>query len=93
MDTNQSKEHQAENATGPVQSVVMASRAAALRDQVLKTWDPPLKIGCERPADIAQTAVMQTIAFICGKEFFGELTHAQQAAIDQGYELMERVLS
>jgi hypothetical protein len=71
----------------------VTKRAGLLRDQVLKTWSPPLIAGGERPADIAQTAVMQTLAFVFGKEFLGELTHAQQTAIDQGVELMERVLS
>ena len=67
-------------------------RAARLRDQVLKTWAPPRKAGREFKADIAQTATMQTIAFIMGREVLVGLTENQQAAIDEGLELMNRVL-
>ena len=67
-------------------------RASLLRDQVLKTWAPPRKSGNETPAEIAQTAVMQTIAFLMGSEFFQDLTENQQLAIDQGLQLMESTL-
>lgn len=65
-------------------------RATVLRDQVLKTWAPPRQAGQESPADIAQTAAMQGLAWVFGADFLGTLTENQQAAIDQGLALMER---
>lgn len=66
--------------------------AIFLRDQVLKTWSPPLKSGNETKAQIAQTAVMQTMAFIFGKDFFEHLTDNQEKAIDEGLLVMNEVL-
>lgn len=69
-------------------------KATLLRDQVLKTWSPPLKAGGESPAQIAQTAVMQTLAFVFGRGFMpSDLTKPQIAAIDQGIEFMNSVLN
>lgn len=68
------------------------ARAAALRDQVLKTWAPPL-FGPATPAQVAQTSSMQTIAFLMGKEFLPGLNLNQQMAIDQAMELFEQVFS
>ena len=68
-------------------------RAERLRDQVMKTWEPPLLAGDERPADIAQTSTMIAIAYIMGREFMpAELTENQRAAIDGGVRLMNREL-
>ena len=60
------------------------SRAAALRDKVMQTWDPPRKAEQESLANIAQTATMQTIAWIMGHKFLGKLDRNQQQAIDSG---------
>lgn len=68
-------------------------RAERLRDQVMKTWEPPLLAGDERPADIAQTSVMIAVAYIMGREFMPpDLTDNQWAAIDSGLRLMQRAL-
>lgn len=67
-------------------------KASALRDQVLKTWDPPLITGSESPAVIAQSSVMISLAFLYGRDFFPPLTVNQQAAIDGGLSLFERVI-
>jgi len=67
-------------------------RAELLRDQILKTWSPPLKSGGESSGVVAQTSVMLTIAFLLGKDFLGQLTEVQQRAIDSGLELFEEVL-
>ena len=66
------------------------ARAAALRDQVLKTWNPPQGFGAETAAQIAQTSVMQTLAWVFGKEFLPDLTYNQRCAIDQGLALFEK---
>ena len=58
-------------------------RAGQLRDRVMQTWSPPRGFGSEKPADIAQTAVMQAIAYIMGPEFLGDnLTENQRLAIE-----------
>lgn len=62
-----------------------------IRDQVMKTWSPPL-MGMGRPADVAQTSVMQTLAWVFGKPFLGPLTENQEQAIDKGLDLMKREL-
>lgn len=73
--------------------VEVATRAGALMAQVMKTWDPPYSSEDERRADIAQTAVMITIAYIMGREFLPcDLTENQQAAIDSGLRLLDREL-
>jgi len=65
--------------------VAMSQRAATLRDKVMQTWDPPLKMReNESIATVAQTATMQTIAYIMGPEFMGKLDRNQQQAIDSG---------
>lgn len=69
-----------------------ASRAVALRDQVLKTWDPPYLGQNSKPEDIAQTATMQTLAYVFGKEFLPVLTPVQEVAIDSGVALLTKVL-
>jgi len=66
-------------------------RAIALRDQVMKTWNPP-RMGSGGPAAIAQTSVMQTLAWCFGKPFLGPMTPTQERAIDLGLELMTREL-
>lgn len=63
-------------------------RAALLRDQVKLTWNPPLR-GRGVDADVAQTAVMQAMGFIMGKDFLGELTDVQSIVVTQGIEMME----
>lgn len=71
----------------------IAVRAERLMEQVMKTWEPPLLAGDERPADIAQTSTMIAIAYIMGREFMpAELTHNQREAIDAGVRLMNRTL-
>lgn len=67
-------------------------RAELLRDQVLKTWYPPMGGQCSM-ATVAQTAVMQTLAFVFGVEFMPKMTFEQAAAIDGGMSLMNSVLS
>ena len=67
-------------------------RAELLRDQILKTWRPPLIAGGESRATIVQTSAMQALAFAFGKDLFSELKPAQQCAIDQGVELLEKIL-
>lgn len=62
-------------------------RAEQLRDQVLKTWMPPLQAGGECAADIAQTSVMLSLAYVFGKDFLGPLQGNQSAAIDSGLKL------
>ena len=69
-------------------------RAKKLMDQVMQTWAPPRLAGDEanRPAVVAQTSVMITIAYIMGCEFMpSELTENQQAAIDSGLKLINEV--
>ena len=67
-------------------------RIVRLRDQVKKTWSPPFVSGNERLADAAQTSTMLAIAYVMGPEFLGELTTAQQAAVDSGLKTMRTVL-
>ena len=76
----------------PYQPMTPAQRAQLVRDQVMETWNPPTRAGESTMADVAQTAVMQTIAFIMGKESLGELTYEQELAIDQGLEMFEAEL-
>ena len=64
--------------------VAICQRANTLRSKVMQTWDPPRKAGQESLADTAQTATMQTIAWIMGPEFMGKLDRNQQQAIDSG---------
>lgn len=65
--------------------------AEALRDQVLKTWTPPITgMGCI--ATVAQTAVMQTLAFVFGAEFFDNLTFEQHTAIESSLKIMNKTL-
>jgi hypothetical protein len=64
-----------------------------IRDQVLKTWNPPRLTGKETLADAAQTSVILTIAFIFGKEFVGPLTQHPPEAIESGIKLFETVLN
>ena len=66
-------------------------RARKLRDMVKETWDPPFG-GRGSDADIAQTCVMQSLAWVFGKEFVGDLGVAQEIAIDQGIEMFQREL-
>lgn len=66
-------------------------RAEQLRDQVLKTWAPPL-VGRGCDAAIAQTSVMQTLAWVYGREFFIGLTLEQHLAIENGLEMFRKVL-
>ena len=67
-------------------------KAELLRDQVMKTWSPP-RMGSGGPAAIAQTSVMQTLAWVFGKPFLGTMTPPQERAIDLGIELMARELT
>lgn len=71
---------------------ILEERAIALRDQVLKTWDHPLMSAEERKADIAQTAVMLSLAFVFGRGFLGPLSDKQEAAITGGLKLFEKVI-
>jgi len=64
--------------------VALCRRADQLRSAVMQTWEPPLKAGGESTAVVAQTATMQTIAYIMGPEFMGKLDRNQQQAIDSG---------
>ena len=67
-------------------------RRDLLMRQVLLTWSPPLQ-GAGSKADIAQTVVMQTIAFVFGAAVLPkDLTYNQERAIAEGLELMEREL-
>ena len=72
--------------------IILEERAIKLRDQILKTWNPPLTSGDERKADIAQTSVMLSLAFVFGSEFLGPLTSNQQVAITSGLALFEKVI-
>ena len=67
------------------------ARAALLRDQVMKTWNPPL-YGLGTKADIAQTSTMQAIAWVFGRSFLGELTAIQDRAISLGLETFSEAL-
>ncbi len=67
------------------------ARAALLRDQVMKTWNPP-SYGSGTTADIAQTATMQAIAWVFGRSFLGELTAIQDRAISLGLEIFSEAL-
>ncbi len=68
-------------------------RAERLMWQIMKTWDPPLLTGEECKADVAQTAVMITIAYIMGREFMpSKLTDNQREAIDSGLKLFKHEL-
>lgn len=65
--------------------VALCRRADQLRAKVMQTWDPPRKMReNEAIATVAQTATMQTIAWIMGPEFMGKLDRNQQQAIDSG---------
>lgn len=67
-------------------------RASLFMDQVLKTWDPPLQ-GSGSTATVAQTAVIQTIAFVHGPQVLPDaLTETQRRVIDEGLSLLNRVL-
>lgn len=70
---------------------IRIDRAARLRDQVMKTWDPPER-GMASLADIAQTATMQVLAWVMGREFLPNLTQTQDKAITASLEMLERVL-
>lgn len=66
-------------------------RAKRLMDQVMETWDPPATTAGERKADVAQTAVMLTLAYIMGREFMpNELNDNQRAAIDDGLKFLKQ---
>lgn len=68
-------------------------RAEQLRDQVFKTWSPPIA-GRGSDATIAQTAVMVTLAWVFGRrEFFTALTLEQHVAIETGLDMFTKVLS
>lgn len=68
------------------------ARATLLRDQIMKTWNPPLSgMGCV--ATVAQTSAMQTMAFVFGPEFLPNLSFEQTSAIDGGLALMNAVLT
>lgn len=68
--------------------VAICRRADQLRDKVMQTWDPPRKMrDNEGIATVAQTATMQTIAYIMGPEFMGKMDRNQQQAIDSGLVL------
>lgn len=68
-----------------------AIRAKQLMDQVMKTWNPPLLAGDEQKADIAQTSVMLTIAYIMGPEFMpSSLNDNQKDAINSGMEFYKQ---
>lgn len=74
-------------------SLEVVTRAKSLMGQVMKTWDPPRIAGTERAVDIAQTSVMLSIAYIMGREFLPSgLTDTQQAAIDSGLKLFNKVI-
>lgn len=65
--------------------VGICQRAATLRDKVMQTWEPPRKMrDNEGIATVAQTATMQTIAYIMGPEFLGKMDRNQQQVIDSG---------
>ena len=64
-------------------------KAQLLRDQVKKTWTPPLLHHNASQADCAQTAVMGTIAWVFGKEFLGELTSNQNVVIEQMIDMLK----
>lgn len=67
-------------------------RASLLIAQVRRTWNPP-RYGSGTMADVAQTAMMQTIAFVLGPAALPEdLTENQRLAIDEGLELMNQEL-
>lgn len=66
------------------------ARAAALRDQVKTHWNPPRDQKDATLADCVGTSVMQTLAWVCGRDFLGELTESQQAALDSGLVVFER---
>ncbi len=67
------------------------ARAALLRDQVMKIWNPP-SYGLGTTADIAQTATMQAFAWVFGRSFLGELTATQDRAIFLGLETFSEAL-
>lgn len=71
--------------------IVNVRRAELLRDQVKLTWSPP-QHGIGQPADLVQTAVMQTLAWVLGRPFLGDLTDAQETAVADGLKLMEATL-
>lgn len=66
-------------------------RAEKLVRQILKTWNPPAT-GMGVPADVAQAAAMQTVAFIMGRDFLKELTPNQASAVDDGLKLITETL-
>lgn len=71
----------------------VVQRAERLMAQVMETWDPPKTTAVERKADIAQTAVMLTLAYVFGREFVpSELTDNQRLAIDDGLKVLNREL-
>lgn len=66
-------------------------RAEMLRDQVKKTWNPPLE-GLSDSGTNAQTSTILTLAYVFGKDFIGELTVSQRAAVYSGCEVFESLL-
>lgn len=60
-------------------------RAARLREKIKKTWSPP-ETGFGRNADIAQSSVMISLAFIFGKDFLGPLSTNQENAVNGGLD-------
>lgn len=68
-------------------------RAIALRDQVLRTWSPPLAMRDTDMVSAVQTSTMQAL-YWCWPDLFDgvALTNEQREALDQGRSLMSRAL-
>ena len=65
-------------------------RANQLCEQIMLTWDPPLR-GIGTPADVAQTSVMTAVAFIFGIDALPTMTTHQRIAVESGLILFTNV--
>lgn len=68
----------------------MEKRAGQLCEQIMLTWDPPLR-GIGTPADVAQTSVMTAVAFIFGIDTLPAMTTNQRLAVESGLILFSNV--
>jgi len=67
-------------------------RAAKLRDHVREVWKPPADERDISDTDIAQAAVLITLAYAFGREFIGDLTQNQAMEVDAGLEVIKNGL-
>ena len=76
-----------------VELIKVQCRAKNLRDQILKTWNPPHAFMSQDISTAIQTSIMQSLAFIFGEEFIPDnITDLQKEAIRKGLDVIEKEL-